>query len=247
MPTDDTTTRSFAAKSLLPSVSPLPNTGLEALVVQPNLEEYAGQKSVLYKEQYALERVAKALVRPKVVSFATHGFFLPTQQADRSRHKLLASDDIRSVPLDQNGDRIENALLRCGLLLSGCNNRTSVVADDDGILTGLEILGIDFRGTELAVLSACETAVGDVTNGEGVAGLRQAFQLAGVRSVVATLWQVPDRDSAMIMNDFFANLADGQSRAEALRQAQVSRIKSRRKRYGTAHPFYWAAWTITGH
>ena len=201
--------------------SRLVNSAAEAASIRPSLESFVGKTSQVFLEDKAQEATFKSLHRPSVIVLSTHGFFHSSDEA--------------------SGE----ALVRSGLALAGANS-ASGEGGEDGILTGLEIVGTDLRGTGLVVLSACETGLGDIRNGEGVAGLRQAFQMAGAESVLASLWQVDDAETARLMNLFFKNLANGMAKSEALRQAQLTRIKARRARHGAAHPFFWAAFTLTG-
>ena len=218
-------TRSLAFYSTLHKAVALPGTEVEAAAIIPRMKQWLdGDRIDSFKNREALESVVKQLVRPKSVVFSTHGFF-----------NAVKSNEGNVDPLK-----------RCGLLFAGCNDPASVIGGDDGILTGDEITSIDLRNTELVVLSACETGIGLIEDGNGVAGLRRAFKLAGARSVASTLWQIPDFDTAKLMGDFFDSLADGEDHDDALRSAQIKRIQSRRGDNGAAHPFFWAGFSISG-
>lgn len=177
---------------------------------------------------------------------ATHGFFSPP--------KVLSA---------LSGETGFSPGLLSGLALAGANHPEA--EGDDGILTAAEVETLDLRRTELAVLSACETGLGEVAGGEGLLGLQRAFQVAGTRSVIASLWKVDDAATRDIMERFYENLwskmkPDGQpyTKLEALREAQLWMLKERGPRglkefpADTAPatkrlpPYYWAAWILSG-
>lgn len=110
--------------------------------------------------------------------------------------------------------------MRSGLALAGFNLRQS--GDQDGVLTALEAAGLDLRGTQLVILSACETGVGDVANGEGVYGLRRAFVLAGAESQLISLWKVDDQGTKDLMVKYYDRLLANTGRSDALRQTQLA-------------------------
>jgi CHAT domain-containing protein len=138
---------------------------------------------------------------------------------------------------------------------------TPAANSEDGILTALEAAGLDLSGTKLVVLSACETAIGAATNGEGVYGLRRALVLAGSESQVMSLWQVSDDATRDLMIGYYKRLMAGEGRTEALRQVQLELLRGGRlngdqsgPRLGSGatpkvdyrHPYYWAAFIQSG-
>lgn len=165
----------------------------------------------------ATERALRNLRAPRILHIATHGFFLQD----------------RDAPVD-------NPLLRSGLAFAGANEATT--GRDDGILTALEAAQLNLWGTKLVTLSACDTGVGVVRNGEGVYGLRRAFFLAGAETLVMSLWPVSDLVTREIMTGYYAGLQDGLGRNAALRRVQLRMLK----RHGRAHPFYWASFIQAG-
>ena len=139
----------------------------------------------------------------------------------------------------------ENPLVRSGLAFAGANHASTITEGDDGILTALEITGMDLYGTELVVLSACDTGVGEIKTGEGVFGLRRAFALAGAKNLMMSLWPVSDEITANQMKAFYQNLQKLPP-AEALRQAQLETIKELKAAYGVASPALWAPFILQG-
>jgi CHAT domain-containing protein len=173
---------------------------------------------------------------PPVLHLATHGFFLPdnprTEPADKPGLTGSLSETLKP-------DLSDNPLLRSGLAFTGFNPK-----DDkyDGALTALEATTLDLWGTKLVVLSACQTGVGDVRNGEGVYGLRRAFVLAGAESQVMSLWNVSDMGTQNLMVKYYQNLKQGLGRSEALRQVQLELLRG--EEY--PNPYYWAAFVPSG-
>jgi CHAT domain-containing protein/tetratricopeptide (TPR) repeat protein len=228
--------------SLLGRVARLPGTAVEANAVAPKLAALTDREPKLLTGERATEERLRRAGRPRVLMLATHGFYLPPDP----EHRAARDDWFRALTLPLTvGDEAVNPLRRSGLLLAGCNREPESAADD-GVLTGLDVLGLDLRGCELVVLSACETGLGEVHDGEGVGGLRQAFLAAGAQRVMSTLWQVPDLESARLMTRCFELQAGGRPAGAALREAQLEAVARRRERNAAAHPFFWAAYTLTG-
>jgi CHAT domain-containing protein len=205
---------------------PLPGTGREADAVakaMPGLTVYRGER--------ATESQLKAVRGPKILHLATHGFFLEDERPKIDPNALE----------DQPTPVFDNPLLRSGLALAGANKLSS--GAEDGIVTAMEASGLDLWGTQLVVLSACETGVGRVTNGDGVYGLRRALVIAGAESLVMSLWQVDDTATQVLMTGYYTKLGKGQARSSALREVQLE--LQRTPKY--AHPFYWASFVPTGN
>jgi CHAT domain-containing protein len=180
---------------------------------------------------------------PGLLHIATHGFFLEDQQLTSSGERgaqWLTDDPERALQeLEQRGIRIESPLLRSGLALAGANEHKE---DDNGILTALELTGLNLWGTKLVTLSACDTGVGEVKNGDGVYGLRRALTLAGAETQVMSLWAVSDKATRELMVSYYRRLQEGQGRGEALRQSQLEMLKNVNRR----HPYYWASFIQSG-
>ncbi|GAB2766839.1 CHAT domain-containing protein [Salinimicrobium soli] len=171
---------------------------------------------------------------PAVLHIATHGFFFEDQQRSRDTVATDRSKYFREA---------ENPLLRSGLIFSGANfawtGKDTPASLEDGILTALEISNLDLSGTALVVLSACETGLGDIEGSEGVFGLQRAFKMAGVDTIIMSLWQVPDLETAEFMQQFYEKYFEKRNFRKAFFETQ----RIMQKKYKD-HPEKWAAFVM---
>jgi CHAT domain-containing protein/tetratricopeptide (TPR) repeat protein len=189
-----------------------------------------------YQRKEATEENLKKVNSPRVLHIATHGFFL--KNVNEAEEKVLG---IQSARVKQN------PLLRSGLILAGA---AAIARDtlfdntkEEGILTAYEAMGLNLTGTELVVLSACETGLGELRNAQGVYGLQRAFLVAGAKSVVMSLWVIDDFATQELMTHFYREWLNGPAagnKQEAFRNAQVQ-LKNKYK-----DPYYWGGFIMTG-
>jgi CHAT domain-containing protein/tetratricopeptide (TPR) repeat protein len=215
-----------------------------------------GQLTILSGGDANETGVKQALTGRRIVHLATHGFFLGSgcdEKAANTRSVggLVAASPSQpktSVLAPTPSALLENPLLLSGLAFAGANRRSgSSGVQDDGILTAEEIAGLNLQGTEWAVLSACDTGIGTFRSGEGVFGLRRAFQIAGAHTVIMSLWSVDDQATRDWMRSLYnGRLREGRTTADAVRDASLSVLRDRRAKGQSTHPFLWAAFIAAG-
>jgi CHAT domain-containing protein len=192
--------------------APLAATAEEAQAIKALFPE-----SALFTGERATKAELQKVEAPRMLHIASHGFFLTDAR-------------VQGV----------NPLVRSGLAFAGAN--LSPATRESGILTALEASSLNLWGTRLVTLSACDTGVGEVRNGEGVYGLRRAFVLAGAESLVMSLWPVNDAIARETMVAYYRGLRAGLGRGDALRQSKLTMLR----RSVRQHPYYWAGFIQSG-
>ena len=207
--------------------SPLPGTAAEGVAIA----QLTGGR--LLAGEQAQAATIQQQQAPRLLHLATHAYFQPDlPAAKRSNNK--------PGPTALSG---ENPLLRSGIVFAGANQPDADPADD-GYLTALEVARLNWKGTELVVISACDSGKGDIQAGEGVYGLKRAIAVAGARSSLLSLWAVDDLATAAFMESFYIKLKAGAGRADALAATQKQFRQSSNATW--SHPYVWAAFQLSG-
>jgi CHAT domain-containing protein len=216
------------------NITELPGTRVEVNAIEnllkPKLEV------VKYMSADASEEKIKAMEAPKLLHIATHGFFLD----DIS----VSDEDQRGVTGIASATLAANPLLRSGLLLAGAAKTISEGRQsnqsEDGVLTAYEALNLNLNQTDMVILSACETGLGQIQTGEGVYGLQRAFRAAGAQSVLMSLWKVDDQATQQLMTGFYSAWLVNGKKQTAFREAQL------KLRQQFPHLYYWGAFVMMG-
>lgn len=220
------------------SFEPLEGAEKEGNTIRQVSEEKNTNSAIFTRKTAEEVQLQNIQTAPQMLHIATHGFFL--QAEERLKRRLLSIQRGGAHTTPPPGD---NPLIRAGLAFAGINSNApflgDIDTDNDGVLTALEVLGLQLSGTRLVVLSACETGVGEIHSGEGVYGLRRSFQEAGVTNVVNSLWPVSDEGTRVLMESFYRNIYDGMSPENALRTSQKMMLDSEWN-----HPYYWSAFVM---
>ncbi len=217
-----------------PDIAALPGTKTEIDGVSKVLKTAGYQvNSVMQAE--ATEKNIKALRSPSLLHIATHGYFL--QDAGESSGSVFGVDA-------ENASR--NPLLRSGLILAGvgkaigAGHNADMTSNDNGVLTAYEAMNLNLEGTNLVILSACETGLGDIKAGEGVYGLQRAFQVAGAEALIMSLWKVDDAATQQLMTNFYNNWIKSGNKQKAFKLAQLQLMTTYKD------PYYWGAFVMMG-
>ncbi len=221
------------------NVTRLPGTLKEVRLVEDYWNRSIKEPATVYTGPDAGEARLKAEAKGhRVIHLATHGYFLNDECGGAA-----SGGEAGERPTFVG----ENPLLLSGLFLAGANRLAGGDPrpdGEDGILTAYEVAMLDLRGTDLIVLSACETGLGRIQQGEGVYGLRRAFQIAGARTVVSVLWPIPDEATAQMAGLLYER--EGAPVAERIRRAQMETVGELRSRGEPDHPFMWAGFIAVG-
>jgi tetratricopeptide (TPR) repeat protein len=215
----------------------LPGSKAEIASIRSLLQKQGWWVDV-YTQESATEESIQRLQGPRLLHVATHAFFLSDQA------EIFSKTSPRLPP------GFEDPMLRSGLFFAGANRvlQGEKPAEDleDGILTAYEATDLNLQGTELVVLSACETGLGKIGNGEGVFGLRRALEEAGAQAVLMSLWAVPDRETQELMTLFYGKWLAGEDKQQALHDAEMELRATVKARYGEDRPFYWGGFVLVG-
>jgi CHAT domain-containing protein len=215
------------------AVSPLPGTKVELDNISKILKA-ANYNVTQRMQKEATEKSIKSIKAPMIVHIATHGYFL---QDTKGSHGSVYGVNAENAS--------NNPLLRSGLILADAkgainNNPSDISGSENGILTAYEAMNLDLEGTDLVIMSACETGLGDVKSGEGVYGLQRSFLVAGADALIMSLWKVDDEATQLLMSNFYSNWIKGGNKQKAFKQAQVQLMTKYKE------PYYWGAFVMIG-